>query len=210
MSSKIGCRLRQVRESDKVSIEVMSDKMGVNKNTLGAYERGERLPDIDFLIAFSAKTGEDFLALLELRLKDSPSPGASTAVAIMDSIAGALEAKNGRIAPIRLKIEEARAPYTVSPAAELFDQQSAWAEAIIRVALSVRNKPQFAKSPDDLHQRMALLVYRSVFFFCDGDLLKVNQWLADADKINSLVHLVYETDCMKQGIAPVTDLNSDS
>jgi phage repressor protein C with HTH and peptisase S24 domain/DNA-binding XRE family transcriptional regulator len=107
MASKIGDRLRKVREGEQASIDLMADKMDVNKNTLGAYERGERLPDIDYLITFSDKTGDDFLKLLELRLQDSEAPGASTAVAIMNSIADVLEEL-----PVMHRVREPDAPYS--------------------------------------------------------------------------------------------------
>lgn len=42
--------------------------LGVSGNTLGSYERGEVLPDVDFLAVFAAKTGADFQELLRLRL----------------------------------------------------------------------------------------------------------------------------------------------
>lgn len=42
--------------------------LGVSNNTLGAYERGEVLPDVDFLAKFAAVTGADFNELLRLRL----------------------------------------------------------------------------------------------------------------------------------------------
>lgn len=91
MSSKIGDALRWIRENEKINIDMMASKLGVNKNTLGAYERGERLPDIDFLIGFTDKNSTDFIYLLELRLKDSPASGAADVIAMMDSIGNAME-----------------------------------------------------------------------------------------------------------------------
>ncbi|WP_445083981.1 hypothetical protein [Candidatus Vondammii sp. HM_W22] len=40
----------------------------MSKNSLAAYERGERLPDVDFLAVFADRTGADFNELLRLRL----------------------------------------------------------------------------------------------------------------------------------------------
>ncbi|KKK65121.1 hypothetical protein LCGC14_2977310, partial [marine sediment metagenome] len=70
--SDLGGFLRNAR--GRRSIEVMAAEMGVNKNTLGGYERGERLPDVDFLAAFSLRTGESFARLLWARLKDVDDP----------------------------------------------------------------------------------------------------------------------------------------
>lgn len=75
MSNKLGILLRKEREVSGLSIELMSNKLGVNKNTLGAYERGERLPDIDFLLTFSEVVDADFFKLIELRIKEHPSTG---------------------------------------------------------------------------------------------------------------------------------------
>lgn len=106
------------------------------------------------------------------------------------------------------KIEQRLAPYTLSPGtSELFNQQSVWAEAVIRVALFVRNKPLLVNAPPDLHQRVALLLYRLVFLFSDGDLQRVNEWLADAAKMDGLLRMAYEADCMKRGVVPGSDLN---
>lgn len=87
---KLGDKLRKTREKDGVNIPDMADRLGVNKNTLGAYERGERLPDIDFLISFANKTSEDFLLLLELRIRESKAPGAKEALALLDAVGDAL------------------------------------------------------------------------------------------------------------------------
>ena len=47
----------------------MAKLLNVHKNTLGMYERGERLPDVDFLARFAVATGEQFQPLLVARLK---------------------------------------------------------------------------------------------------------------------------------------------
>jgi len=71
----------------------MADLIGVHFNTLKNYEAGARLPDIDFLVSFAHKTGEDFLTLLELRIEDSKVAGAPEAKAFFSAIADALEDK---------------------------------------------------------------------------------------------------------------------
>ncbi len=114
----------------------------------------------------------------------------------------------GQQSPGHTRVEQLAAPYTVSPGTgDLFDRQSVWSEAIVRVALFVRNKPLLANAPPDLHQRVALLVYRFVFLYCDGDLQRVARLLDDAGKLDGLVRMAYEADCMKRGVAPGSDLN---
>lgn len=64
------------RERGERTIPQAADLLGVNKNTLGAYERGERLPDVEFLVRFSEAIGGNALELLALRLEESESAGA--------------------------------------------------------------------------------------------------------------------------------------
>lgn len=73
MTTLIGDKLRGMR--NRASIADMADQLGVAPNTLGDYERGKRLPDIDFLIRFAAQTKSDLLELLQLRVADSPESG---------------------------------------------------------------------------------------------------------------------------------------
>ncbi|HYW03287.1 MAG TPA: S24 family peptidase [Gammaproteobacteria bacterium] len=61
------------RERGRVSITDMAARIGVNKNTLGAYERGQRLPDIEFLARFAQVTGGRFFDLFQARLASSAS-----------------------------------------------------------------------------------------------------------------------------------------
>ncbi|WP_347258647.1 S24 family peptidase [Methylocaldum sp.] len=49
----------------------MATLLGFHKNTLVNYERGGRLPDVDFLAVVAAKTEADFLDLVRLRLEVS-------------------------------------------------------------------------------------------------------------------------------------------
>ncbi len=63
----IGEVLRRVR--GRHTLDEIALRMGVHKNTLGNYERGERLPEIDFLAGFAAATGADLAELLVSRLE---------------------------------------------------------------------------------------------------------------------------------------------
>lgn len=65
----IGKELERVRK--KRSRPDFSAIIGVHPNTLALYERGERLPEIDFLAVFADRTGADFNKLLRLRLASS-------------------------------------------------------------------------------------------------------------------------------------------
>lgn len=114
--------------------------------------------------------------------------------------------------PASHKAVQEHVPYTVSPGtAALFDQQAVlWAAPAIRLAFMVRSTPRFAKSPDDMLQRVSILAFRFVFMFCDGDVQRINLWLNDASKTDGLVRMAYEGDCMKRGIAPGSDLNIKS
>lgn len=68
-TKNFGAELRQSR--GRKSIDAMASDLGVNKNTLGGYERGDRFPDVDFLAKFAALTGCGFRRLLELRMENS-------------------------------------------------------------------------------------------------------------------------------------------
>jgi len=62
--------LRRSREHGGLgSIDSAAPKLGVSRGSLGGYERGDRLPDIDFLARLAAETGADFNELLRLRLE---------------------------------------------------------------------------------------------------------------------------------------------
>ncbi len=67
-TNKLGGLLRTVRQLMSVSIPEMARRLGVNKNTLGDYERETRLPDVEFLAVFSRVTGYDLGKLVEARL----------------------------------------------------------------------------------------------------------------------------------------------
>lgn len=61
--------LRKIREKGGYgSIDEAAPKFGVSRGTLGAFERGKRPPDIDFLARFSQTTGADLNELLRLRV----------------------------------------------------------------------------------------------------------------------------------------------
>lgn len=65
--SALGEALRAARGD--VSIEALADELNVSRNTLGGYERAERVPEVDFLVAFAQKTGADLGQLIGLRLR---------------------------------------------------------------------------------------------------------------------------------------------
>ncbi|NEM18817.1 helix-turn-helix transcriptional regulator, partial [Escherichia coli] len=62
-SSAIGDRLRQERERQGLNQEEFGLRGGVNRNTQGKYEKGERSPDSEYLAAH-AEAGVDILFVL--------------------------------------------------------------------------------------------------------------------------------------------------
>jgi phage repressor protein C with HTH and peptisase S24 domain len=64
--NEMGEALRAARGD--TSIEATAKALDVNKNTLGDYERGVRLPELDFLVRFADVTGASLGHLLSLRL----------------------------------------------------------------------------------------------------------------------------------------------
>jgi transcriptional regulator with XRE-family HTH domain len=62
-------KLRKLREKSELgSIDAAAPKLGVSRGSLGGYERGKRLPDVDFLARLAAATGGDLPELIRLRL----------------------------------------------------------------------------------------------------------------------------------------------
>lgn len=86
--SKLGEFLRAARGEH--TIEGLAELLGVNKNTVGGYERGERLPDLDFLARFATVTGADLLEMIEMRLRESSEAAANQAAAQVHELRGHL------------------------------------------------------------------------------------------------------------------------
>ena len=59
-------RVRGARNQGEVATT-----LGIHKNTYALYEHGDRLPDVEFLVAFSTVFEADFAELLGLRLQES-------------------------------------------------------------------------------------------------------------------------------------------
>ena len=112
--TKIGEKLKRVREreNEEMTQMEMAGQLGIHYNTLKNYESGSRLPDLDFLMTFASKTGEDFLTLLELRMQDSESPGAPEARAIFNAIADSLDDVEKQVAH---HVDQERAGYVTVP-----------------------------------------------------------------------------------------------
>jgi phage repressor protein C with HTH and peptisase S24 domain len=85
---KIGNELKSCRKHLRMTLPEMAAKLKVSTTTIVNYETGRRMPDIDFLIAFAAATGEDFIYWLGLRVTESTAPGSATAKAWLDKLAG--------------------------------------------------------------------------------------------------------------------------
>lgn len=65
-------KLREIRESKRLNQTQFGNLIGVNLNTVSAFERGDRLPDIDYLIHLAELTQEDLTELIKLRVEASP------------------------------------------------------------------------------------------------------------------------------------------
>ena len=73
----LGEKLRILREKRRLgNLKDAGKKLSVSNNTLGSYERGEVLPDVDYLAMFAEKTGADFNELLYLRLASGKNEAA--------------------------------------------------------------------------------------------------------------------------------------
>lgn len=72
MAKRLGDKLREIRHTSELgSVASLAQKLGVNKNTLGAYERSVIRPDPDFLARFSSQTGASLIELLSLYCAES-------------------------------------------------------------------------------------------------------------------------------------------
>lgn len=60
--------LRKIRDEKLGSYEKAGLALGFNKGTIASYEKGQTLPDVDFLFAFANYTGADINELIRLRL----------------------------------------------------------------------------------------------------------------------------------------------
>lgn len=69
----LGTKLREIRESKKLNQTQLGELVGVNLNTVSAFERGDRLPDLDYLINLAELINADLTELIKLRVEASPS-----------------------------------------------------------------------------------------------------------------------------------------
>jgi transcriptional regulator with XRE-family HTH domain len=113
--SEIGRRVAIVRGSS--SQADMAAKLGVHRNTIGLYERGERLPDAEFLLAVRRHYGVSPLWLLTGEGPIKVSELQSTASFDVERLTLALGFVEGglratiRAMPLRQKVELVLAAY---------------------------------------------------------------------------------------------------
>lgn len=55
MTENIGNKLKKIRIDNNLSVDKFADIMGVKSRTIGAYERNENNPPLEFLQLFSKK-----------------------------------------------------------------------------------------------------------------------------------------------------------
>ncbi|MDA0262127.1 MAG: helix-turn-helix transcriptional regulator, partial [Proteobacteria bacterium] len=99
MPNSLGDFMRAARKTRGFSINVLADRLNVAGNTLGAYERGERLPEPDFLAMFATYTGASFATLLWERLKQIDSDAISDALAILSPLGPGPSARQAIASP---------------------------------------------------------------------------------------------------------------
>lgn len=73
MDNLLGKRLKAIRDDHNLSQSDFGQRLGIVINTVGAYERGERLPEVDFLIKLANLFSVDLVELIKLRVMESPS-----------------------------------------------------------------------------------------------------------------------------------------
>lgn len=90
-------------------IDEACKQLGVSRGSLGGYERGERLPDIDFIARLCALTGGDFNAVSRLRLEAAGEP-VPDSLAVADAPAG-YRVESGEVSGLRAEIQAAGIPF---------------------------------------------------------------------------------------------------
>ncbi len=70
--SHIGKLIQEVRGNE--SQREFADSVGVSIQTIVNYEKGHRIPDIDFLVTVAKTQHYNLMELIEARIKDSPVP----------------------------------------------------------------------------------------------------------------------------------------
>lgn len=117
-------KLRELREASLGSYEKAAAAMGFNKNTVASYEKGQTLPDIDFLFVFADRTGADINELIRLRLACSRYESAR-------ALAGSAQVEK----PVAPEPTQSQGQETtiLTPVTETFDGQKDMLEALLRI-----------------------------------------------------------------------------
>ena len=70
LSSKIGVKIRLLRTKNKISQESLAFMSGLNKNSIGAIERGESSPTVDTLDKIAKALGMSLVELIDVSKVD--------------------------------------------------------------------------------------------------------------------------------------------
>ncbi len=70
LSSKIGIKIRLLRTKNKISQESLAFMSGLNKNSIGAIERGESSPTVDTLDKIAKALGMSLVELIDVSKVD--------------------------------------------------------------------------------------------------------------------------------------------
>ena len=151
----------------------------------------------------------------EIREVPGNGPGGKTRMFVPPSEAAKLiNAKWHELAhpdPSRThKAEQIAGVYDVTPEHGIVTepQLPLYADVIVRLSFAVALKLHPIESQDELLRRVSLMAFRMLQLFCEGNILRIEKWLSDSSKLDNLIKLAYEADCVKRGVIPGSDLKS--
>jgi transcriptional regulator with XRE-family HTH domain len=140
----IGTELKKCRKQMRMTLPEIAARLNVSTTTIVNYETGKRIPDIDFLIDFSAISEKDFLHWLDLRILASHSAHAFAARSLLGGVLDFAEA-TGRQSLVSLPLHKIKDIYRseINPAnVHITDEIPQFSKSWIERELSA--------TPDDL------------------------------------------------------------
>lgn len=86
MKSELSKKIKEIRLlSGWTHREEAAKKIGCSEKSLGNYERGDRIPGLDFLAEFALATNADFSELLRLRLEAGGNSPEALGIQVQES-----------------------------------------------------------------------------------------------------------------------------
>ena len=80
MENNLGIKLQEIRKQNKLSQETLAEKLGVSRQAISKWERGESAPDTENLIALSRIYGVSIDELLGNKKSAPPESGADNLI----------------------------------------------------------------------------------------------------------------------------------